>query len=103
MKKEKGKERRPEERRKKKEKKGGVCGSRWERERMKEASGIFFFFFLWALPIAAFFKNAAIGCHFKIYTLDLWPRFCYRYPLSDTKLQIFLDVIYSRVFSKTRL
>ena len=20
-------------------------------------------------------KNAAIGCHFKIYTLDLWPRF----------------------------
>ena len=54
MKKEKGKERRPEERRKKKEKKGGVCGSRWERERMKEASGIFIFLFFWALPIAAF-------------------------------------------------
>ena len=37
---------------KRKEKKRGVCGSRWERERMKEASGIFLFF--WALPIAAF-------------------------------------------------
>ena len=99
---------------KEKRKERGVCGSRWERKRMKEASEIFFFFFFFLgvtyscvlkkkkcsnrLAIAAFLKsaaigppkrkctweaseflvvlkNTAIGCHFKIYTLDLWPRF----------------------------
>ena len=38
---------------KEKRKERGVCGSRWERERMKEASEIFLFIF-WTLPIAAF-------------------------------------------------
>ena len=87
----------------KKKKKRGVFGSRWEMERMKEVSFRIFFFFFFALPIAAFQK---VKMQQKVSYSRVFEKRDYRSPKKGGIWEasgFLVGVTYSRVFKKMQL